>query len=97
MLSRRNQYDLANFLYQSGDHATAAAAYEAFLRGYPKDPEAAHMKVLLATIHARHLNNADRARELLVQAEADLADDPEALALARDHLAALPPEPRTET
>lgn len=89
VLSRRNQYDLANHLYQAGDHATAARAYEAFLRGYPKDPEAGHVKVLLATILSRERGEDARVRDLLSQAITELEDDPEALALARERLAAL--------
>lgn len=97
VLSRRSQYDLANFLFQSGDHATAAAAYEAFLRGYPKDAEAPQVKLLLATILARHAGDVERARELLTQAVEQLDDDPDALALAREQLAALPPAPSRES
>lgn len=64
-LSRRAQYDLANHIFQSGDHALAAAAYQGFLDAYPRDPEAADVKLLLATIRARYLNDPVGAKALL--------------------------------
>lgn len=87
-LSRRNQYDLANHLFQAGDYQTAANAYERFLKGYPSDPEAAHVKLLLGRINARYLNDPIEAKRLLSEVLGQLRDE-ESVALAKQELADL--------
>lgn len=74
LLSRRAQYDLANFLFQSGDHQTASIAYEAFLRGYPGDRELATVRLMLGVINARYLNDPIRAKEHIRAALRDLPE-----------------------
>lgn len=88
ILSRRSQYDLANHLFQAGDYQTAADAYERFLKGYPSDPEAPHVKLLLGRINARYLNDPIEAKRLLSEVLGQLRDD-ESLALAKQELADL--------
>ncbi len=87
-LSRRHQYELANHLFQSGDHALAAVAYQTFLDAYPRDTEAADIRLLLATILARYLNEPVRAKALLSQALEELRD-PSKIEMARRELADL--------
>lgn len=86
-LSRRYQYDLANFLYAQGRFVEAAYAYDRFLEMYPKDPESPQIRLLLGIIHARELNDPVRAKALLSEAAARL--DGEALERARSELASL--------
>lgn len=81
VLSRRAQLDLANYLYQSDDHATAAAAYRRFLETYPHDAESARTRLLLAVLCGRYLGEVGEARRLLREArprlrehETELAD-----------------------
>jgi membrane associated rhomboid family serine protease len=88
VLSRRQQYDLANHLYRAGDYHTAVTAYELFLRAYPRDPEAAEIKVLLGRIAARYLNDPVRARQVLSEAIGELRDE-QTLAMAKQELADL--------
>jgi membrane associated rhomboid family serine protease len=74
-LSRRYQYDLANFLYAEGKYADAAYAYEKLLEAYPKDPEAPQVRLLLGRICARELNDPVRAKQLITEAAAKLDGD----------------------
>jgi len=64
-LSRGAMYAVANRFFETGDHTNAAAAYERFLAAYPTDNEAQHVRVLLALVNARYLNDPTRAAELL--------------------------------
>jgi outer membrane protein assembly factor BamD (BamD/ComL family) len=87
-LSRKSQYDLANHFYATGDHAAAVYAYERFLEAYPKDPEAAHIRLLLGRVNARYLNDPVRAKALLIEAIAGLRDE-DSRAMAKKELEAL--------
>jgi membrane associated rhomboid family serine protease len=62
LLNRRAQYDLANYLFRSGDHQTAAIAYDLFLSGYPNDHEIPTVRLMLGLISARYLNDPVRAK-----------------------------------
>jgi membrane associated rhomboid family serine protease len=68
VLSRRMQYDIANWFYQQKDPDAAAFAYARFLEAYPRDPEAGHVRLLLGMIHARQLNDPLKAKELIAEA-----------------------------
>lgn len=87
-LSRKHQYDLANYLYSKQDHPGAAFAYERLIEAYPRDPETPQLKLLLGTINARYLNDPIRAKALLNEALSGLHDDA-AVALAKRELEAL--------
>ncbi len=87
-LSRRNQYELANHFFASGDHASAVYAYERFLEAYPRDPEAPQIRLLLGRINARYLNDPVRAKALLNEAMSGLQDEG-AKDMARKELEAL--------
>ncbi|MEO1009157.1 MAG: rhomboid family intramembrane serine protease [Planctomycetota bacterium] len=73
-LGRDHQYEVANILYQKGEHELAAMAYDRFLQDHPRDHEAPMVRVLLGRLHARTLRDPDRARTLLREALADLED-----------------------
>lgn len=88
VLSRTQQYDLANHLKASGDDEGAAYAYERFLEAYPRDAEAAQIRLMLGLIHARSFNDPVRAKALIKEAREGLRD-PAAVALAERELAAL--------
>lgn len=88
LLNRRAQYDLANFLFQSGDHQTAATAYDLFLKGYPTDSELPTVRLMLGLINARYLNDPIRAKQEIHAAMPGLPEG-DNLALARELLAEL--------
>ncbi|MFM9996175.1 MAG: rhomboid family intramembrane serine protease [Phycisphaerales bacterium] len=88
LLNRRAQYDLANYLFQSGDHQTAATAYDLFLKGYPTDSELPTVRLMLGLINARYLNDPIRAKQEINAAMAGLPEG-DNLALARELLAEL--------
>ena len=67
VLSRQNQLDLANHLYEQDLHAAAADAYEGFLRVYPKADQVKHVTLILGLLYSRYLNRPDRAEPYLKQ------------------------------
>jgi membrane associated rhomboid family serine protease len=93
ILSRQNQLILANALFQSGDAATALPAYRHFLVQYPRDPEAAHVHLMLALIRTRYVPEVGEARREVDIALATLTD-PDDVALANQLLHELGPAPR---
>lgn len=80
LLSRKNQYDLASYLYTTGDHNAASFAFERFLDGYPRDPDAAQIKLLLGIITGRSLNDPIKAKRLIAEALPNLDDSSAAMA-----------------
>lgn len=76
-LNRANQLLIANHLYRSEDHQTAALAYELFLGSNTNDTEAPGVRLLLGLINARHLNDPVRAKQLLDQVKGRLRTDDE--------------------
>jgi membrane associated rhomboid family serine protease len=86
-LSRRYQYDIANYFYTTKDHTAALYAYERFLEAYPKDPESPSIKLLLGLLHARTFNDPIRAKQLISDSIKDLDDS--SAAIARKELEAL--------
>ncbi len=88
LLSRRAQYDLANYLFRSGDHQTAATAYELFLKGYPTDGEIPVVHLMLGLINARYLNDPIRAKQEIHAAMGRLPEG-DHKALAKELLAEL--------
>jgi membrane associated rhomboid family serine protease len=87
LLNRRSQYDLANYLFESGDHSTAATAYQLFLEGYPNDAEIPMVRLMLGLISARYLNDPIKAKAEIGRALPGLAEGPREL--ARELLAEL--------
>lgn len=76
-LPRATQLALGNLLFSSGKREPAGVAYEGFLRANPDDAEAPRVRLMLALIHARDLNDPTRAKELLARCEARLRTDDE--------------------
>lgn len=64
-LSRDAQAAVGNHLHASGQWHHAAAVYELFLKRYPRDREADAIRLLLAVINARYLNDPIKAKSLL--------------------------------
>lgn len=87
LLSRKNQYDLGSYLYTAGDHNAASYVFERFLEGYPRDPDAAQIKLLLGIITGRSLNDPIKAKRLIAEALPNLDDS--SAAMARKELEAL--------
>ncbi len=65
VLPRQAQLDLANFCFKEGRHALAAGVYEAFLRKHPSDSQTPHVRMMLAVLSARYLNDPLRAQTLI--------------------------------
>jgi membrane associated rhomboid family serine protease len=62
ILSRQNQLAIGNGLFQNGDAATALPAYRHFLVMYPKDAQAAHVRLMIGLIRTRYVVDADEAK-----------------------------------
>ncbi len=88
LLSRHVQYDLANYVLQSGDHGLAFAAYDLFARGYPSDRETPVVRLTLGLILARYLNDPVRAKQEINAAMPGLAEE-SSCALANELLVEL--------
>ena len=88
VLSRQNQLDLANHLYEQDLHAAAADAYEGYLRVYPKADQVMHVTLILGLLYSRYLNRPDRAEQYLKQVIERLHEGRE-VELARTELAKL--------
>ncbi len=65
---------VANHLFSSGDHTNAATAYETFLRRYRSDREANDVRLMLALVCARYLNDPIRASQLLGETRMEALD-----------------------
>ena len=74
-LARDAQLSIANHLFSSGDHANAAAAYEIFLKRHREDREADNIRLMLALVCARYLNDPVRAGELLTALKLNRLDE----------------------
>jgi membrane associated rhomboid family serine protease len=86
VLSRQNQLDMANHLFEQQHHAAAADAYEAFLRTYPKADRLEHVQLMLGLLYSRYLNRPDKAATYLNAALQRLHNDRE-VELAKSELA----------
>ncbi len=87
-LSRQHLYDLANHLFQEGNHQLAIEAYDRFLEAYPRDRHAPSVRLMVALINARYLNDPIRAKQVLAGLDSELDDDREK-ELARELVAEL--------
>jgi len=72
VLSRQNQLDVANKLFQDGQYAQAADTYERYLKHYHED--AADVLLLLGMLYGWYLGSPARAKPLLEQALPRLRD-----------------------
>jgi membrane associated rhomboid family serine protease len=64
-LAPQDQLDVANQLMVEQRYGEAAAAYEDYLRLYPREQQQEHIQLVLGVIYARYLPNPARAVELL--------------------------------
>ena len=87
-LSRQHLYDLANHLFQARDYQLAIEAYDRFLEAYPRDSHAPSVRLMVALINARYLNDPIRAKQILAGLDSKLDDDREK-ELARELVAEL--------
>lgn len=74
-LPRERQYEIANRLFERGDHQTAAIAYTRFLDLFPRDTEAPTVKLMLGLLNARYLNDPIAAKSMIHDALPALSDD----------------------
>ncbi len=74
VFTESRQLELANQLYSTADHATAAAAYELFLDRYPRSGHSAEVRLILGVLYTRQLNHPARAREVIDAAKPALHD-----------------------
>lgn len=65
VLTRDAQHALGAHAYGSGDYSAASVIFELFLERYASDREADEVRLLLAIINARYLNDPSRAKALL--------------------------------
>lgn len=69
---RDAQLAIANHLFEQGDHVNAADAYRIFLDRHKQDTETQRVRVMLALINARYLNDPIEATRLLDAVEQDV-------------------------
>ncbi len=73
------QIDIANHAMQAGKHQLAAAAYELFLKRYAADHRTTEVRLMLALVNARYLNDPTRAQQVLRDLPGSLREQDEAL------------------
>jgi membrane associated rhomboid family serine protease len=88
VLPMQEQLDVANQLMSETQHPEAAAAYEDYLRVYPRGNQHEQVQLILGMIYANYLPNPARATELLRAAAARL-HSPAERQLAESELARL--------
>lgn len=85
VLPRRQQLELANYLYATRRYLPAAAAYESFLVSYAGAPDAPQVRLILGLIYHRYLQDLPKAAETLRRA-ADQLVQPDQRQLAEQEL-----------
>jgi len=73
-LSQRHQLAVARELFNRGDFARAAGAFERYLLGYPNSEESPNISLLVGIIFARDLHHPESADRHLTQALEALHD-----------------------
>lgn len=81
-MHRAAQLDLANHFFAVGRYQPAAEAYDVFNRRFPGDGQTSHVRLMLALISARYLNDPLRAKALLKELREAGLEEPH-LELAR--------------
>lgn len=74
-LSERAQLTIARTMLDDNDPASAAAAYDRFLRTYPRSHEAEDVRLLLGIIYARDLRRYEEADVHLTESWNNLRDE----------------------
>jgi membrane associated rhomboid family serine protease len=75
VLSRAAQSEIASHYHKQGKHTLAAQAFELLLKRYPTDREVANVRLMLAAINARYLNDPVRAKALIIEAKSRGLDE----------------------
>ena len=97
VLSSRAQLECANRLFELGERALAARAYRGFLSQYEKDPQAGVVRVMLALLMVRYLEQRQQAKALLddaIRVLSERGNDEEHLSLARSLLSEIGNNPQ---
>lgn len=68
-LPRQPHLDVANHLFATGKRQSAAVAYEIFLKRHPSDRQSPRVRLMLALISARYLNDPVHAKALLAEVQ----------------------------
>ncbi len=71
-LNESHQLDVANKLYEQGESADAAHAYELFLARFKASYKANEVRLLLGILYVRKLDKPKQAKELIEKAKAAL-------------------------
>lgn len=74
-LAERQQLEIARSFFSDGYFPQAAAAYDNFLRCYPKSPDRADIQLLVGIIYARDLRQYETAEKRLTDALSALQDN----------------------
>lgn len=85
ILSKQNQLAVGNALFQQGDAAMALPAYRHFLVQYAKDPQAAHVRLMIGLIRTRYVPEFEEAKREIEAALPGLTED-EDKAMAKELL-----------
>lgn len=80
LLPKRAQFEIAGALYQLQRYPRALSAFELFARAYPSDPQTIGVRLLMAAIAIRHVQDHARARSILDEITPKLAPDQHAFA-----------------
>ncbi len=89
ILSRQSQLVVSNQCFKLGDYATALRGYRLYAAIYPKEPDVAHVRLMIGVILGRYAKEPGAARAEL-EAVLPLLQDPDEQALARQVLGELP-------
>jgi membrane associated rhomboid family serine protease len=93
-LSEQQQLELANRLFAAEHRIEAASAYARYLLRYSGTVQASEVQLMLGLLYVRHLDRAEDARPLLLNAVNDVREDGQR-ELARQLLAELDQEDAT--
>lgn len=74
LLPRQTLLAVANQLVTMGRHPQAAAAYEKYVRGYPRDGEVPRIKLMLGILYAKYLQQNEAAEAYLRESAESLTD-----------------------
>lgn len=74
VLSRQQQFDVANCLASRRQYDPAAEAYEKYLTHYPTAPQHEQVRLMLGIIYAKHLSRNEKAETHLLACREYLSD-----------------------
>ena len=77
VVNRDAQLAIGNHLMGEGKHEQAAVAYRLFVERFPKDAEAHRIRLMLAVVCGRYLNDPVEAKKRLGELDESALSDPE--------------------